>query len=106
MYRAIDARRSVRKLYTEALVTRGDLGVEEAEQFLEGFRNRLQQAFDETRGPSNPPKIEWKRPAPLSPVAIPTRVARGALDRVLGALVSLPPAFDLPPKLAKWHEAA
>src|SRR5438309_2001699 len=80
MYRAIDARRSVRKLYTEALVNRGDLGVDEAEQFLEGFRNRLQQAFDETRGPSNPPRIEWKRPAPLSPVAIPTGVERKGLD--------------------------
>jgi 2-oxoglutarate dehydrogenase complex dehydrogenase (E1) component-like enzyme len=104
MYRAIEARRSVRKLYTEALVNRGDLGVDEAEQFLEGFRSRLQQAFDETRGPSKPPKIEWKRPAPLSPVAVPTGVERRILDRVLGALVSLPPGFDLHPKLAKWLE--
>src|SRR5207245_10128457 len=57
MYRAIVARRSVRKLYTEALVNRGDLGLEEAEEFLEGFRNRLQQAFYETSAPSTPPKI-------------------------------------------------
>ncbi|MEA2566155.1 MAG: hypothetical protein QOD49_1332 [Actinomycetota bacterium] len=104
MYRAIDARRSVRKLYTEALVNRGDLGVEEAEQFLEGFRSRLQQAFDETRGPSKPPKIEWKRPAPLSPVSVPTGVDREVLDGVLTALVTLPPGFDLHPKLAKWLE--
>ncbi|HKN50081.1 MAG TPA: multifunctional oxoglutarate decarboxylase/oxoglutarate dehydrogenase thiamine pyrophosphate-binding subunit/dihydrolipoyllysine-residue succinyltransferase subunit, partial [Actinomycetota bacterium] len=104
MYRAIDARRSVRKLYTEALVNRGDLGVDEAEQFLEGFRSRLQQAFDETRGPSKLPTTEWKRPAPLSPVAIPTGVERKVLDRVLAALVSLPPGFDLHPKLAKWLE--
>src|SRR5205085_639289 len=35
MYEAIEARRSVRKLYTETLVNRGDLSVEEAEQALE-----------------------------------------------------------------------
>jgi 2-oxoglutarate dehydrogenase E1 component len=104
MYRAIEARRSVRKLYTEALVNRGDLGVEEAEQFLEAFRSRLQQAFDETRGASHPPTIEWRHPAPVSPVAVPTGVERAVLDRVLSALVTLPPGFDLHPKLGKWLE--
>ncbi len=82
MYRAIEARRSVRKLYTESLVNRGDLSLSEAEQFLEGFRSRLQQAFDETRGGQTPPKIEWRRPAPLSPVPVPTGVGREVLDRV------------------------
>jgi len=104
MYRAIEARRSVRKLYTESLVNRGDLSLSEAEQFLEGFHSRLQQAFDETRGGQTPPKIEWRRPAPLSPVPVPTGVGREVLDRVLAALVSLPPAFDLHPKLGKWLE--
>ena len=32
MYKRIDARRSVRKLYTEALVKRGDISIEEAEK--------------------------------------------------------------------------
>ncbi len=40
MYAAIENRRSVRKLYTEELVNRGDLTVEEAEQALDGFRLR------------------------------------------------------------------
>ena len=104
MYRAIEARRSVRKLYTEALVNRGDLGLEEAEEFLEGFRQRLQQAFDETRGSAQPARIEWKRPAPLAPCPVRTAVDRKTLDRVLSTLVTLPPAFDLHPKLSKWIE--
>src|SRR5690606_27426754 len=37
MYAEIDARRSVRKLYTEALVKRGDITIEEAEQALEDY---------------------------------------------------------------------
>ena len=49
MYKAIDERRSVRKLYTEALVKRGDITLEEAEQALDDFQSKLQVALDETR---------------------------------------------------------
>ena len=104
MYRAIGARRSVRKLYTETLVNRGDLGVDEAEEFLEAFRARLQQAFDETKAPGHPSRIEWERPVQLNPHPPVPPVRREVLDRVLAALVSLPEGFDLHPKLAKWLE--
>src|SRR6476619_1709653 len=49
MYKRIDARRSVRKLYMESLVKRGDISIEEAEQALDDFQNRLQSALEETR---------------------------------------------------------
>ena len=38
----------MRKLYTETLVNRGDISVEEAEQILSDFRRRLDTAFGET----------------------------------------------------------
>ena len=37
MYERIEQKRSVRKLYTEALVKRGDITMEEAEQALDDF---------------------------------------------------------------------
>ena len=49
MYTLIEAKRSVRKLYTESLVRRGDISLEEAEQALDDFSDRLQAALDETR---------------------------------------------------------
>ena len=49
MYAAIEAKRSVRKLYTETLVRRGDITLEEAEQALDDFTARLQAALDEAR---------------------------------------------------------
>src|SRR5207247_8744315 len=66
MYRAIEDRRSVRKLYMEALVNRGDITVAEAERALEQFRDRLEQAVDETRdaGKRKPAPVERERPAP------------------------------------------
>ena len=49
MYKAIAERRSVRKLYVETLVKRGDITVDEAEQALVDFHDKLQVALDETR---------------------------------------------------------
>jgi 2-oxoglutarate dehydrogenase E1 component len=49
MYSLIEAKRSVRKLYTEALIARGDLTVEEAEAALRAFKSELERALAETR---------------------------------------------------------
>ncbi|QTX05213.1 multifunctional oxoglutarate decarboxylase/oxoglutarate dehydrogenase thiamine pyrophosphate-binding subunit/dihydrolipoyllysine-residue succinyltransferase subunit [Agromyces archimandritae] len=48
MYNLIEAKRSVRKLYTEALVGRGDITQEEYEEAHRDFQGRLERAFAET----------------------------------------------------------
>ncbi|NYD66623.1 multifunctional oxoglutarate decarboxylase/oxoglutarate dehydrogenase thiamine pyrophosphate-binding subunit/dihydrolipoyllysine-residue succinyltransferase subunit [Agromyces atrinae] len=48
MYSLIEAKRSVRKLYTEALVGRGDITEEEYEAAHADFQDRLERAFMET----------------------------------------------------------
>ncbi|MCU1528380.1 MAG: kgd, partial [Frondihabitans sp.] len=48
MYSLIEAKRSVRTLYTEALVGRGDITQEEYEGAHRDFQNQLEQAFAET----------------------------------------------------------
>jgi 2-oxoglutarate decarboxylase len=104
MYRAIEQHRSVRKLYTEALVKRGDITIEEAERALEDFSERLQRALDETRA-SAPPKIEsLVRPAvvlvpPLS--SIHTGASRALLDGLSDLIHEAPPDFTVHPKLAR-----
>ena len=49
MYDLIDAKRSTRKLYTEALIGRGDITMEEAEEALRHYQEQLERAFTETR---------------------------------------------------------
>ena len=49
MYNLIEAKRSVRKLYTEALVSRGDISVAEAAQALQDYQSQLERVFAETR---------------------------------------------------------
>ncbi|HEV8425234.1 MAG TPA: multifunctional oxoglutarate decarboxylase/oxoglutarate dehydrogenase thiamine pyrophosphate-binding subunit/dihydrolipoyllysine-residue succinyltransferase subunit [Actinomycetes bacterium] len=107
MYERIKARRPVRKLYTEALVNRGDLSVEDAERSLEEFRQRLQQAFDDTRGEedSQVAKVELERPAPMAAdPAVDTTVDRATLDQLLVKLTTVPDGFNVHPKLSRWLE--
>ncbi|MBI4261273.1 MAG: multifunctional oxoglutarate decarboxylase/oxoglutarate dehydrogenase thiamine pyrophosphate-binding subunit/dihydrolipoyllysine-residue succinyltransferase subunit [Actinobacteria bacterium] len=105
MYRRIRERRSVRKLYTEVLIKRGDLSLEEAEGALDEYRKRLQEALDQTKAGGGPARIEWTAPRSLEKVGpIETGVEHEVLDRVVQALTTVPEGFHLHPKLAKWFE--
>ncbi len=106
MYSAIENRRSVRKLYTEELVNRGVLTVEEAEQALDDFRQRLETALQSTREsmPSTPAKAA-PPPVPLGVLpGIETGVPRETLDKIVNAISSAPEGFTIHPKLAKQLE--
>ncbi|HLX78831.1 MAG TPA: multifunctional oxoglutarate decarboxylase/oxoglutarate dehydrogenase thiamine pyrophosphate-binding subunit/dihydrolipoyllysine-residue succinyltransferase subunit, partial [Acidimicrobiales bacterium] len=110
MYKKIDEHRSVRTLYTEALVGRGDITVEDAEQALADFSARLQSALDETRSAA-PPKIEQlpSRSLPKAGrLALPTGVDRSVLDRIAERLWTTPSGFTVHPKLVRQleHRAA
>ncbi len=49
MYELIEAKRSVRKLYTESLIGRGDITVEDAAAALQDYQKQLERVFVETR---------------------------------------------------------
>jgi 2-oxoglutarate decarboxylase len=105
MYKAIAERRSVRKLYVETLVKRGDITVDEAEQALSDFHGKLQVALDETRAHATTPVKAAKPPKPLGVLPhIPTGVERPVLDAVFARLTDYPQGFTIHPKLAKQFE--
>ena len=105
MYKAIAQRRSVRKLYVEALVKRGELTVEEAEGALADFQNKLQVALDQTR--AHAPEV-FKAPKPPKPVGVLPHVATGVdrarLDTIFDHLTEYPPDFTPHPKLVRQFE--
>jgi multifunctional 2-oxoglutarate metabolism enzyme len=101
MYSKIDERRSVRKLYTEHLLNRGELTLEEAEKSFEEFKALLQRALDQTKE-SAPKDVKALPPTP--PAAIPeieTGVELERLQRIEKTLTSFPPGFEPHPKLKK-----
>ncbi|MGH9223858.1 MAG: multifunctional oxoglutarate decarboxylase/oxoglutarate dehydrogenase thiamine pyrophosphate-binding subunit/dihydrolipoyllysine-residue succinyltransferase subunit [Acidimicrobiales bacterium] len=106
MYKRIEARRSVRKLYTETLVRRGDITMDEAEKALEDFLAKMQLAFEETRQsePPHPPEgilyRDGQDQGPLEP-SPPTGVEEAVLDQIVDAVHGTPAGFAIHPKLAK-----
>ena len=105
MYKAIAERRSVRKLYVEALVKRGELTVEEAEGALADFQAKLQAALDETRAHAPEAVKVAKPPKPLGVRPhVGTGVEREVLDRVFDHLTAYPEGFTPHPKLVRQFE--
>ncbi len=107
MYARIDNRRTVRKIYTEALIKRGDISLDDAERAMEDFSSRLSVALEETRSTA-PPKLTKVPPPPVEVLlpAVDTKVAdRDLLDRIATVVTSAPDGFSLNPKLAKVFEA-
>ncbi|HEV7195704.1 MAG TPA: multifunctional oxoglutarate decarboxylase/oxoglutarate dehydrogenase thiamine pyrophosphate-binding subunit/dihydrolipoyllysine-residue succinyltransferase subunit, partial [Pedococcus sp.] len=105
MYDIIDRKRSVRKLYTEALVGRGDITLEEAEEALKDYRGQLERAFAEThdaQDSSKPQPVMDPRTPQQSMVQ--TAITPEALKAIGDAHVSLPQDFTPHPKLQRMLE--
>jgi 2-oxoglutarate dehydrogenase E1 component len=105
MYKAIAERRSVRKLYVEALVKRGELTVEEAESALADFQSKLQVALDQTRAHAPEPVKVAKPPKPMGVRPhVETGVDRAQLDSIFDNLTNYPADFTPHPKLMRQFE--
>ncbi|MFJ9563035.1 multifunctional oxoglutarate decarboxylase/oxoglutarate dehydrogenase thiamine pyrophosphate-binding subunit/dihydrolipoyllysine-residue succinyltransferase subunit [Streptomyces fuscichromogenes] len=114
MYDRIDARASVRALYAEALVGRGDLTEEQVQGARHAYREHLEQAFTETRGlPAAEPAEGLPVAADLSGAGdVPgtdagpgaARRTSTAIDeptarRVIASQTDLPPGFTVHPRV-------
>jgi 2-oxoglutarate decarboxylase len=107
MYELIDNHRSVRKLFTERLVRRGDISIEQAEEYLEDFESRLELAFDETKqaAPPEPPRALVPQEAGVVP-RVETGVDKGHLDRIAAVQFDVPEGFTRHPKLDRIFKKA
>jgi 2-oxoglutarate dehydrogenase E1 component len=106
MYDLIDAKRSTRKLYTEALIGRGDITMEEAEQALRHYQQQLERAFTETReaagqaaGADAAAVPEPAVPEPIDHRAVPTAITDEAIKQIIDSQLSLPDGFTIHPRL-------
>ncbi len=103
----IEAKRSTRRLYTGALVGRGDLTEEEYERAKQDFQDRLERAFQETHAAQtgSVPVIEQggignsapEEPAPTPRIA--TAVDQAVIERIGDAHANKPDGFTIHQKL-------
>jgi len=113
MYNLIEAKRSVRNLYTESLVGRGDITPEEFEAAQRDFQQRLEEAFAETHAvQTGAIQIQAADQGAISDVERPeaqrddrvevpesTGVHTDVLHAIGDAHQNIPPGFTVHPKL-------
>ena len=101
MYDLIEQKRSVRKIYTEALIGRGDISTGDAEGVMVKFRNRLEGVFKEVRDSSD--DDDTYRKVPFYPVKLGkdqgTAITADAMERIAAAQVTFPEDFTVHPKV-------
>jgi 2-oxoglutarate dehydrogenase E1 component len=97
MYDLIDAKRSVRKLYTESLIGRGDITVEEAEAALRDYQGQLERVFADSREiATTPVELPAEVPAETDPD---TAITPEVLKAIGDSQVSMPEDFTVHPRL-------
>ncbi|MFH8751354.1 multifunctional oxoglutarate decarboxylase/oxoglutarate dehydrogenase thiamine pyrophosphate-binding subunit/dihydrolipoyllysine-residue succinyltransferase subunit [Streptomyces rimosus] len=100
MYDLIDKKRSVRKLYTESLIGRGDITLEEAEQALQDFQGQLEKVFTEVREATTAPAApEVPEPQAEFPVAVDTAISQEVVKRIAESQVNIPERVTVHPRL-------
>src|SRR5206468_2521895 len=105
MYDQVEAKRSTRKVYTESLIARGDISMEEAEGALRDYQQQLERVFTETRDaadrPPEPGSVIRPEPEdrPVNHEAVPTAVTAETVKRIIDTQVNLPADFTPHPRL-------
>jgi 2-oxoglutarate dehydrogenase E1 component len=103
MYDLIEKKRSVRKLYTEALIGRGDITVEDAENVMGRFQQRLESVFKEVRNRDAKARVEDLNRVPVYPrkeaAKHGTAVTIETLKKIADAHTTFPDGFTVHPKV-------
>ena len=103
MYDLIEKKRSTRKLYTEALIGRGDISVEDAEEVMTRFQQRLESVFREVRDPELPAREVDLNRVPVYPAKAGakhgTAITAEALKKISDAHTTFPDGFTVHPKV-------
>ena len=102
MYDTINAKKSVRKLYTEALVGRGDITLEEAEAALADYQAQLERNFAEVKEASTDSKYSRTPDYPDKPEhrgELITAVSPEMLKAIADSYTNVPEGFTVHPKV-------
>ena len=108
MYKLIEAKRSTRKLYTEALIGRGDITIEEAEEVLQDYQAQLDAVYNAVHNIEPEHNSNIVVPVAPAPETVNTSVDEAILRKIVATQSSIPEGFTphvkLAPQLAKRVE--
>ncbi len=99
MYKLVEAKRSTRKLYTEALIGRGDISVEEAEEVLRDYQAQLDAVYAAVHN-VEPEQASTPIPEVSAPENLHTGVDEATLRQITATQIATPEGFVIHPRLA------
>ena len=100
MYKLINEKRTTRTLYSEALVGRGDITPEEAQQVQAEYQAELEAVFASVA--NHEPEHDPNFKAPVAPAAdaIQTAITESLAREIAATQIATPEGFNLHPKMA------
>jgi 2-oxoglutarate dehydrogenase E1 component len=101
MYDIIDSKRSVRKLYTEALIGRGDISLADAEAALKDYGEQMERVFRATKDSAPPSADQYSEPASNRPERVKTATTTEVLAKIGDAHLNLPAGFTPHKRIAQ-----
>jgi 2-oxoglutarate dehydrogenase E1 component len=99
MYKMIDAKRSTRNLYTEALVGRGDLTPEQVDEIARDYQEQLESIFASVNNIEPEHDENFKVPVAPEPEAISTAISENLAQEIAATQLAVPEGFSVHPKL-------
>ena len=99
MYKLIDAKRSTRMLYTEALVGRGDITEEEAKEVAQDYQSQIEAVFAAVHNLTPETDLSFAAPESAAPHEIDTRIDEATARAIAQTQITVPEGFNVHPKL-------
>lgn len=99
MYKLIDAKRSTRTLYTEALVGRGDITEDEAKEVAQDYQAQIEAVFAAVHNLSPETDLAFAAPEAPAPSEIETSIDESTARAIAQSQITIPEGFNVHPKL-------
>ncbi len=99
MYKLIDAKRSTRNLYTEALIGRGDISMEQADELAREYQAQLEAVFAEVHNIEPEVDPNFKAPVAANPETLVSSIDEATARAIAATQVAVPDGFNVHPKL-------
>ena len=99
MYKMIDAKRSTRTLYIEALIGRGDISLDEAEDVARDYQAQLEAVYAAINNLQTESDPNFKAPVAPDAHEIVTSISESLAREIAATQTAIPEGFNVHPKL-------
>ena len=99
MYKLIGAKRSTRTLYTAALIGRGDITLEQAEEVARDYQAQLEAVFAGVKNYIPESDTNFIAPVAPAPESVDTSISEATARSIAATQTDIPEGFSVHPKL-------